>query len=122
MDRNYDRLAKEFNHEQGASSDSRSMNRQGGNSGGAIQTPTVQLDVPRFDGNESSGWVYHAEQFFAYHRTPANQRMVIESFHHEGKALQWYCWMEKYGAVKGWTDVVEALEVRIGPSEYDDRS
>lgn len=63
--------------------------RQEGNSIGGIQSRAIRLEFPRFDGMDPAGWVYKAEQFFAYHQTPPNQRISIISFYLEGKALQW---------------------------------
>jgi hypothetical protein len=35
-----------------------------------IQTRTLRLDFPRFDGDNPSGWSYKVNQFFDYYQTP----------------------------------------------------
>lgn len=40
-----------------------------GNNGG-IQTCTVKLDFPRFDGKNPNGWLFKVKQYFAHHRVP----------------------------------------------------
>ena len=61
MDTKYDRLSKELTRDRTESSGPRSVSRQGDNPGGAIQTRTVRLDFPRFDSEDSIGWLYRAE-------------------------------------------------------------
>lgn len=87
--------------------------------GGGIQSRTIKLDFSRFDGTEPAGWIYRAEQFFLYHQTPPNQRIKIASFHLEGKALQWFWWLDKAGAIYRWNDFTKTLMARFGPSGYD---
>lgn len=55
-----------------------------------------------------------------YHQNQANQRISIASFHLEGRALQWYRWMNKTGAIDGWKDFTHALHERSGPSGFED--
>jgi hypothetical protein len=41
-----------------------------------VTTPTtsIKLDIPRFDGTDSMGWIFKINQFFDYHLTPDEQR------------------------------------------------
>lgn len=57
---------------------------------GGIQTRAVRLDFPKFNGEDPSGWVYRADQFFNYHQTNPHHRVLLASFHMEGKALVWF--------------------------------
>jgi hypothetical protein len=50
----------------------------------------MKIDFPEVDGVDTSRWIYKANKFFYYHRTPYNQRLVLASIHMEGKALVWY--------------------------------
>ncbi|KAL4179995.1 hypothetical protein AMTRI_Chr13g122980 [Amborella trichopoda] len=52
-----------------------------------IQTQTIRLDFPRFDGSNPAGWIYMAEQLFSYHQTRIEQRLMNASFHLEENAL-----------------------------------
>lgn len=61
---------------------------------GSIQTRFSRLDFPRFDGENPTGWIYKAEQFFHYQKTDANEKVLLASFHLQEEALQWYQWYE----------------------------
>ncbi|KAJ4965781.1 hypothetical protein NE237_017630 [Protea cynaroides] len=45
---------------------------------------------------------------------------MISSFHMDGKALQWYQRMHRNGEFVSWEAFTKALEIRFGPSEFDD--
>ena len=55
-----------------------------------IQTQFSRLDFPHFNGEDPTGWIYKAEQFFHYQRTTAEEKVVLASFHLQDDALQWY--------------------------------
>lgn len=55
--------------------------------------PKMELDVPRFDGENPSGWVFKIMQFFEYHSTPESECLTIASFYMEGPVLAWFQWM-----------------------------
>ena len=44
----------------------------------------VKLELPRFFGEEPTGWVYKANQYFMYYNTPATEQLLMASFHMEG--------------------------------------
>ena len=46
----------------------------------------LKLDVPRFDGSDPNGWLFHIEAFFDYHDSPNDLRLQIVSFHLESRA------------------------------------
>jgi hypothetical protein len=56
--------------------------------GVGINPRSVNLDFPKFDGNDPTNWVLKAQQFFVYGQVPDNQRVPIAYFHMKGKALQ----------------------------------
>jgi len=63
----------------------------------ASSIPTMQsevyrmkLDVSRFDGSDTTGWIFKITQFFEYHATAEHERLTIASFYVEGQALAWY--------------------------------
>lgn len=47
-------------------------------------------------------------------------KLQIAFFYMEGKALSWYSWLIESSSVQSWDDFVSALEVRFGPSAYED--
>jgi hypothetical protein len=88
--------------------------------GVGINPRSVNLDFPKFDGEDPTNWVLKAQQFFAYGQIADNQRVPIAYFHMEGKALQWYNWLMESGTVRSWEEFVVALKVRFAASDYDD--
>ncbi|XP_042950388.1 uncharacterized protein LOC122282508 [Carya illinoinensis] len=87
---------------------------------GGIHARSLRLDFPKFDGTEPMEWILKAQQFFAYFKTPEDQKLQIAFFHMEGKALSWYCWLMDSGPIGGWDEFISALKVRFGPSTYED--
>ena len=85
-----------------------------------IQTRAVRLDFPKFNGDNPNGWIYRANQFFSYHQTNPLHRILLASFHMEGKALVWFQDIEAAGGLNSWDGFVRALQTRFGGSPYDD--
>jgi hypothetical protein len=85
----------------------------------AIITRSVKVDFPKFDVDPLV-WIYKANKFFYYHRTPYNQRLILASIHMEGKALVWYQDMDMSSYLPNWTVLTQSLMQRFGPSAYDD--
>ena len=85
-----------------------------------IQTRAVRLDFPKFNGDNPSGWIYRANQFFNYHQTNPLHRILLASFHMEGKALVWFQDIEAAGGLNSWEGFVRALQTRFRGSPYDD--
>ncbi|XP_042501028.1 uncharacterized protein LOC122078897 [Macadamia integrifolia] len=81
---------------------------------------SMRLDFPKFNGEDPLGWIFRAEQFFEFNGTGEALRLSIASFHMEGKALQWYQWMNKQAQFPSWHCFTHALEARFGPTEYED--
>ncbi|WVZ07870.1 hypothetical protein V8G54_021216 [Vigna mungo] len=54
-----------------------------------FQVHNVKLDFPRFDGTDVLQWIFKAEQFFNYYRTPDDQRLMIASIHLEKEVIPW---------------------------------
>jgi hypothetical protein len=55
--------------------------------GVGINPRSINLDFPKFDGEDPTNWVLKAHQFFAYGKIADNQRVPIAYFHMEGKEL-----------------------------------
>lgn len=82
--------------------------------------PLMKLEVPRFDGEYSMGWIFKISQFFEYQKTPEEERIIVASFYMDGPALSWYQWMFCNGLITSWQGLFQALEIRFAPSFYDD--
>ena len=50
----------------------------------------VKLEFPRFRGENPSGWIYKANQFFQLYGTPPNHKILLASYHMEDEALIWF--------------------------------
>jgi len=50
----------------------------------------LKLDVPRFNGTDAPGWIFKITQFFLYHETPEEERIIIALFYLDGPTLAWY--------------------------------
>jgi hypothetical protein len=85
----------------------------------SIHTQALRLNFPRFDGGDSSGWLYRAEQFFEYHQTQPTQQIRIASFHLEGEALLWYRWAMATNLMVAWPEFSKAFLTRFKPTKYD---
>ncbi|RVX19461.1 hypothetical protein CK203_008788 [Vitis vinifera] len=49
-----------------------------------------QLSFPKFNGNDPTGWIYEAKQYFEFKNITPEQQVQLASFHLEGIALQWH--------------------------------
>ena len=63
----------------------------------AIPKP-LRLEFPRFSGEEPTGWVYKANQYFRYYNTTLDEQLLLASFHMDGEALvlvprRWRHWV-----------------------------
>ncbi|MCI34764.1 hypothetical protein A2U01_0055985, partial [Trifolium medium] len=56
----------------------------------SFQVRSVKLDFPRFDGKEVLNWIFKAEQFFEYHNTPDEDRLMISSVHLDQDVVPWF--------------------------------
>ena len=63
----------------------------------AMIPKAVRLKFLRFKGENPSGWVYKANQFFHLYNTPVNQKILFASYHMEDEALIWFQDVEEAG-------------------------
>ncbi|KAA8541193.1 hypothetical protein F0562_025200 [Nyssa sinensis] len=82
----------------------------------------LKLSFPRFDGNDPTGWVYKAEQYFDFKDIAPAQQVQLASFHVEGIALQWHRWLNKLRGPLTWGEFIKAMLLCFGPTEYEDPS
>ena len=87
---------------------------------GGLQARVSRLDFPRFDGEDPTGWIYIADQFFQYQGTAAREKVLLAYFHLKEEALQWYQWYERSHPNVCWEEFTQALCVRFGPSDFED--
>lgn len=89
------------------------------NNAGEIQTKSIKLECPVFNGEDPNGWIHKANLFFHFHNTPPQFRMKLV-FHMEGKALTWFQDLDESGLLNDWDMFVKALLIHFGPNYYDD--
>ena len=87
---------------------------------GGIQGRFSRIDFPRFTGEDPTGWIYQAKQFFEYQGTTPPDRILLASFHLQCDALQWYKWYHRIHLHVPWQEFTQALCVRFGPFDYED--
>nr|KYP76736.1 hypothetical protein KK1_020989 [Cajanus cajan] len=62
---------------------------------------------------------YQAEQFFSYHQIPVDSRFPMVAFYMKGDALSWFKWMLHNQQLSDWHAFERALELRFGPTGYE---
>ncbi|KAH9696704.1 hypothetical protein KPL71_023279 [Citrus sinensis] len=80
-----------------------------------IPPRVAKLDFPKYSGDDPTEWVNRVTQFFYYQETSEDQRVVLASYHLEGKANQWWQWLrrayQEYGQAVTWNTFVEEMHL-----------
>ncbi|KAL0438748.1 UNVERIFIED_CONTAM: hypothetical protein Slati_2357800 [Sesamum latifolium] len=63
--------------------------------------------------------LFHTDQFFAYYGVPPELRLRRVSCYKAGDALALFQWMHNNSLLSSWPEFVSALELRFGPSSYE---
>ena len=82
----------------------------------------LKLSFPKFGGEDPTGWIFKAEQYFDFKSVAGDQQVQLASFHLEGIALQWHRWLAKFKGLLSWAEFTQAILLRFGPTAYDDPS
>ena len=102
------------------SSSNKARNPQAGSFGtnGSIQTRTMKLEFPRFNGTNPNSWLFKSKQYFNYHQVPEQQWLTIAALNMEGEAIEWFQWYNEPGVT--WEQFVLAMDARFRPSKRED--
>lgn len=73
IDSKSDQILQELPQDRERATGNQAENCQGNNLSGGIQSRTIRLEFPHFEGSDHAGWVYRVEQFFSYHQTVTPQ-------------------------------------------------
>jgi len=84
--------------------------------------PYLKLHFPRFSGDDPTGWIFQAEQYFEFQNVTDTDRVNLASFHLDDIALQWHWWSAKSRGPMTWREFTTTLLSRFGPTDYDDPS
>ncbi|KAL5754672.1 hypothetical protein ACOSP7_022892 [Xanthoceras sorbifolium] len=82
----------------------------------------LKLSFPKFNGEDPTGWVYKAEQYFDFKSIAIDQQVQLASFHLEGIALLWQRWFTKFKGPMTWDEFTQAVLQRFGPIDFEDHS
>ncbi|XP_058788145.1 uncharacterized protein LOC131662390 [Vicia villosa] len=82
-----------------------------------IRNPKIELGI--FDGTDVLEWLFQSEQFFGFYNIPIENRLPMAAFYMKGEALSWYKWMFQSHQLTDWHNFARALELRFGPSTYE---
>lgn len=82
------------------------------------QIKLPKLEIPHFNGDNVADWLFQVDRFFTYHATPTDHKLQLASFYMTGPALQWFRWMYQAHQLCSWDQFVRDLELRFGPSTY----
>ncbi|GAU42093.1 hypothetical protein TSUD_134770 [Trifolium subterraneum] len=85
----------------------------------ALNTQPPKLRLLPFDVTNPLDWVFQANQFFTHYVIPNHQRLVHIAGYMTGDALGWYQWIFNNHLLMTWEAFTGDLEVRFGPSTYD---
>lgn len=87
-----------------------------------FQSPSLLLDVPRFNGDDPYSWIFQIEEYFSFHNIPESQHLQIVAFHMDGKASSWFQWLKNNGMLSkiSWAKFLQKIRFRFGSSLYDD--
>lgn len=78
-----------------------------------------KLFLPTFDGTNPLDWLFQAEQYFTFYQIPNANRLTMASFSLAGDALSWYKYLYNNSLLTNWIDFTRLVELRFGPSSYD---
>ena len=84
--------------------------------------PYMKLSFPSYGGGDPAGWLYQEEQYFAFQQVDDNDKVHLASFHLDGIALQWHCWLEKSKGPMSWVEFSKAVHSRFGATDFEDPS
>lgn len=82
----------------------------------------ITLAFPKFNGEDPTGWIYKAEQYFDIKQIESIEQVQLASFHLEGIALQWHRWLTKFRGPLTWDELSKAILLRFGPTDFEDPS
>ncbi|KAG8390284.1 hypothetical protein BUALT_Bualt01G0067600 [Buddleja alternifolia] len=81
------------------------------------QIKPPKINLPHFDGAAPLDWII--EQYFLYYQVPLENCLEVVAFYMVGSALSWFKWMYSNRQLTSWDAFVRALEIRFGPSSYE---
>ena len=56
----------------------------------SVNLKPMGFDVPRFENDDSQGWIFKIQRYFNVHNVTEEQRLQIAPLYFNGKVLAWY--------------------------------
>lgn len=75
-----------------------------------------KLQLPIFDGEDPIGWLFRVERYFRINAVAEMERLEAAIVCLEGKALNWYQWVETRAPIREWSEFKQELLRRFHPS------
>ncbi|GJT99429.1 ty3-gypsy retrotransposon protein [Tanacetum coccineum] len=78
-----------------------------------------KIFLPNFDGSNPLDWIFQANNYFEYYSILPAQRVALTAFYFTGDALSWYKHLAHNHLLGTWEEFSRALQLRFGPSTYE---
>lgn len=82
---------------------------------------SIKFDLPRFFGENPQGWLYQAEEYFAFHGNEDEAKIQIEALHITKDALAWIHGLQRNRLISTWPRFVEDLTERFSSSAFENK-
>lgn len=92
--------------------------KDGGSGGGPGQGRLRTLDIPRFDCNDSDGWIRRVEQLLYVYRVSENELLKVIEMAFVGDVLRWYQWENNRRPFRCWSDLKGVILRQYRSSTY----
>ncbi|XP_047952122.1 uncharacterized protein LOC125198532 isoform X2 [Salvia hispanica] len=83
------------------------------------QRPYLQLDPPKFNGDDPWGWTFKVDMYFDYYGMSEEHRLHFVGLLFEQPALDWLIYRKKHNLLKSWPSFMEAVKERFDPTYHD---
>lgn len=80
----------------------------------------VRLEFPYFEETNLATWCFKTNQYFEFHQTQPTHKLLMASYHLQGKVMVWYQDAMDSGIFTNWDSFCRAIQVRFGPMAYND--
>lgn len=85
-----------------------------------LKTPrTIKMDLPRFSGEDPQGWLYHAEEYFAFHSIGDEAKIQIVVLHMTKDALAWIQGLRRNNLISTRAKFTDDLMERFRVSAFE---
>lgn len=84
-----------------------------------FQSRPPKLEVSRFGGEHVLSWIFQIEHYFTTHQTQEHHKLSVAAFYMVDEALEYYHWMRRTNQLTTWSAFAKSLELRFGPSKYE---